>query len=74
MAAMRRGDPRAALVAVRTHATETAGTGQLAEDAAAIEVEALCKLGDASVTARLAAFDKRWPSSAQRSRLTTKCP
>lgn len=74
MAALRRGDPRAALAAVRTHGTETAGSGQLAEDAAAIEIEALCKLGDASVPTKLAAFEKRWPESAQRSRLTTRCP
>jgi hypothetical protein len=73
MAAMRRGDATAALAAVRTHATETAGSGQLAEDAAAIEIEAACRLHDATVGAKLAAFDARWPSSAQRSRLTTTC-
>ncbi|HEY5934171.1 MAG TPA: hypothetical protein VIU61_06050 [Kofleriaceae bacterium] len=74
MAALRQGDPREALVALRTYATETAGSGQLAEDAAAIEIEALCKLADSTVPTKLAAFDKRWPDSAQRSRLTTKCP
>ncbi|MEJ7599349.1 MAG: hypothetical protein WKG01_15690 [Kofleriaceae bacterium] len=74
MASLRRGDPRDALAAVRTHATETHGSGQLAEDAAAIEIEALCKLSDASVTPKLASFESRWPHSAQRSRLTTSCP
>ena len=74
MAALRRNDPRAALAAVHTHVTETAGAGQLAEDAAAIEIEALCKLHDASVGSKLAAFDARWPQSAQRSRLTSHCP
>jgi len=73
MAAMKRGDAAAALAAVRTHALETAGTGQLAEDATAIEVEALCRLHDPTVGEKLAAFDERWPDSAQRSRLTTSC-
>ena len=73
MAALRR-DARAALVALRTYETETAGAGQLAEDAAAIEIEALCKLSDPAVPTKLATFDKRWPESAQRSRLTTRCP
>ncbi|MEO8703371.1 MAG: hypothetical protein ABI867_25210 [Kofleriaceae bacterium] len=74
MAALRQGNATAALAAVTTHATETAGAGQLAEDAAAIEIEALCKLHDARVTPKLAAFDARWPNSAQRSRLATSCP
>ncbi len=73
MAAMRAGDPAKALTAVRVHSAETGGAGQLAEDAAAIEVEALCRLHDESVAAKLAAFDARWPDSAQRSRLSTSC-
>lgn len=68
-AALRRGDAAAAITAVRLHATETADHGQLAEDAAAIEIEALCTLHDPSTTRRLTAFDARWPVSAQRSRL-----
>jgi type IV secretory pathway VirB10-like protein len=74
MAALRRRDAQAALAAVRLHGSETAGTGQLAEDAAAIEIEALCLLHDPHAGAKLAAFDARWPDSAQRSRLTTRCP
>jgi hypothetical protein len=74
MAALRRGEPAAALGAVRVHAAETAGAGQLAEDAAAIEIEALCRLHDPAAGAKLAAFDARWPQSAQRSRLTARCP
>jgi len=74
MAALRGGNPSAALAAVRVHLAETGGAGQLAEDAAAIEIEALCRLHDPHVGAKLAAFDARWPASAQRSRLTTKCP
>ena len=73
MAAMRSGNSAAALAAVRTHATETAGAGQLAEDAAAIEIEALCRLHDSTVDTKLEAFDKRWPESAQRARITASC-
>ncbi len=72
MAALRRGDPRGALAAVRMHAAETAGGGQLAEDAAAIEIEALCA-ARLPVTAKVATFDARWPRSSQRHRLTTAC-
>jgi hypothetical protein len=74
MAALRRGEPKAALAAVRVHRAETAGAGQLAEDAAAIEIEALCRLHDPGTGAKLAAFDAKWPESAQRSRLTARCP
>lgn len=74
MAALRRGAPADALDAVRVHAAETAGAGQLAEDAAAIEIEALCRLHEPTVAAKLAAFDAKWPESAQRSRLTARCP
>ena len=74
MAALKAGDARAALVHVHTHGKETRGAGQLAEDAAAIEIEALCRLHDATVSAKLDAFDARFPRSAQRSRLTTECP
>ncbi len=73
MGALRRGDATAALASIHTHAVETHGGGQLAEDAAAIEVEALCRLHDPSVGAHLDAFDAKYPRSAQRSRLTTVC-
>ena len=74
MVALKTNDAREALAQVRTHARETRGAGQLAEDAAAIEIEALCRLHDTSVSAKLDAFDARFPRSAQRSRLTTECP
>jgi len=74
MAALRRGDTTAALAAIRKHRSETLGAGQLAEDAAAIEIEALCRRHDPSVVAKLDAFDARFPRSAQRSRLSTTCP
>jgi type IV secretory pathway VirB10-like protein len=74
MAALRGGDPAEALRTVRRHAAETAGHGQLAEDAAAIEIEALCQLHDPSTNRQLEVFDARFPRSAQRSRLTSQCP
>jgi hypothetical protein len=73
MASLRAGNPTAAIQSVRLHRAETSGHGQLAEDAAAIEIEALCKLHDRKVVAKLEAFDARWPDSAQRSRLSTNC-
>jgi hypothetical protein len=74
MAALRGGDAAGALKAVQRHADETAGRGQLAEDAAAIEIEALCHLHDPTTNAKLEAFDARFPRSAQRSRLSNRCP
>ncbi|HEY0194594.1 MAG TPA: hypothetical protein VGC42_25955 [Kofleriaceae bacterium] len=74
MAMLRAQRPGDALRAVHRHALETAGQGQLAEDAAAIEIEALCQLHDASTPDQLAAFDARFPHSAQRSRLSSRCP
>lgn len=73
MAALRDGNPTSAIQSVRLHRAETADRGQLAEDAAAIEIEALCKLHDRKVVVKLEAFDARWPESAQRSRLSTNC-
>ena len=74
MAAIKSHDARGALLAIRIYDGEAAGRGQLAEDAAAIEVEALCQLRDPSTAGKLAAFDARFPNSAQRSRLTNHCP
>lgn len=72
MRLVRRGVPEAALDVVATYEREARGRGQMAEDAAAIALEAHCSLGR-DVTARLAAFDRRWPSSAQRSRIHDAC-
>src|SRR5205085_10573715 len=74
MDALKRGDATSALMSVRQHREETHNRGQLAEDADALEIEALCRLHDHRVAAKLEAFDARWPESAQRSRLTTPCP
>ncbi len=73
MTALRADDAAAALRSLRLHAAETRGAGQLAEDAAAIEVEALCRLHDPDVATKLAAFDARFPRSAQRSRVIIAC-
>ena len=73
MASLKLGHPSDALVTIKTFVAETAGSGQLAEDAAAIEIEARCQLHQ-PVAAELDTFDRRWPSSAQRARLTAACP
>jgi hypothetical protein len=73
MKALATNDPNRALATIKLHVAETRGKGQLAEDAAAIEIEALCRLHSPTVTAKLDAFDARFPRSAQRSRLSTHC-
>jgi len=73
MLELRRGHYAAALATLDTYTTETAGRGQLAEDASAIEIEALCRSHSSTAAARLDAFDRRWPTSAQRTRLTEAC-
>ena len=72
MTALRGGHADAALAAIATYHHETADRGQLLEDATAIDIEASCTL-HLDVADKLAAFDQTWPSSAQRSRLTTAC-
>jgi hypothetical protein len=72
MAALRAGHADDALAAIAIYHRETADRGQLTEDATAIDIEASCTL-HLDVSAKLAAFDHLWPSSAQRSRLTTAC-
>jgi hypothetical protein len=74
MTALRRDDASSALVAIGIYMVETRGAGQLAEDAAAYEIQALCRLGDPRVDQKLAAFDRRFPLSANRSRLDALCP
>lgn len=75
MKALAGNDPARALATIKLHVAETRGRGQLAEDAAAIEIEALCRLHTSTptITAKLEAFDARFPRSAQRSRLSTHC-
>jgi hypothetical protein len=73
MAALRRSDAAAALRAMQEYAAEAGDAGQLRQDAAAIEIEALCKLGDPGARDKRAAFDARFPHSAQRARLEAAC-
>jgi len=73
LAAMSHGHPADALVAIERYTAETAGRGQLAEDAAMIEIEARCRLRDPRAAEVLAAFEARWPQSAERARLVAAC-
>lgn len=73
MAALRRDDARAALAAADDHVARFGTRGQLAEEASAIRVESLCRLGDARWATALDAFDAKFPRSAQRPRLTAAC-
>jgi hypothetical protein len=72
MVSLRKNVPHAALEAIKAYKRETGGRGQMAEDAAAIEIEARC-LQDMDVEALLARFDTQWPESAQRERIQTTC-
>jgi hypothetical protein len=69
MTALRGHDPVAALAAMRTFERETLGHAQMAEEAAAITIEAHCDLGE-DVADRIAAFELAYPESAERSRIT----
>jgi hypothetical protein len=72
MVSLRKHVPHAALEAIKAYNRETGGRGQMAEDAAAIEIEARC-LQDQDVTTLLDRFDHKWPESAQRERIQTTC-
>jgi len=72
MAALRKNDSAAALAAMKTFDRETLGQAQMAEEAAAITIEARCGLGE-DVTAGIDAFERTWPESAERSRITEAC-
>ena len=72
MIALRRGAAVIALDAIAVYDRETRGRGQMAEDAAAIAIEAHCALGD-DVRGKLEAFEHAYPSSAQRARITETC-
>ena len=62
-----------AIAAIGRYRDATAGHGQLAEDADAIEVEALCRLDDARSGAAFAAFTSHWPHAHEVARLTAVC-
>lgn len=71
--AMRRADASTALETLRVYERETAGLGQLAQDAAALGVEIVCAGGDQRARDELARFEQRWPRSAHLRRLTAVC-
>lgn len=73
MAALRAGDLQAALAATDRHSATFGERGQLAEEAAALRVEALCRLGDDRADAGWDAFLVRWPTSAQQPRIAAAC-
>lgn len=73
MASLRADDPANALATLVVYERETAGHGQLAEDAAALEIEARCRSSEAPFADQLKAFDERWPRSVQRARIVTAC-
>jgi hypothetical protein len=72
MSALRRNEPATALASMKTFDRETLGRAQMAEEAAAITIEARCGLGE-DVAARIEAFDRAWPTSAERARITDAC-
>jgi hypothetical protein len=72
MVSLRKKAPLAAIEAIRVFERETFGHGQMAEEAAAIEIEARCVLRE-DITAALVRFDREWPESAQRDRIQTAC-
>jgi hypothetical protein len=62
-----------AIAAIGRYRDATIGRGQLAEDADAIEVEALCRLDDSRSGAAFAAFTSHWPHAHEVARLTAVC-
>ena len=72
MTSLRLHDPAAALTAIATFERETLGQAQMAEEAAAISIEAHCAQHD-DVIERIDAFDRTWPNSAERARITAAC-
>ena len=72
-AALASGDTLRAITTIHLYVTETAGRGQLAEEAAAIEVEAMCTADMPAAPKKLAAFRAAFPRSTQAARLITAC-
>ena len=58
---------------LRLYDQETAGHGQMIEDRAELEVELQCKLGDASSSATLEKFLRRFPNTSYRRKLASVC-
>ncbi|MBL9100369.1 MAG: hypothetical protein JNL82_05400 [Myxococcales bacterium] len=73
-AALRRGDPDAALAAIAEHRRDFKA-GALIQERDAHEVEAVCAAGRGDEARALAdAFVRRWPESTHRARVAAACP
>lgn len=70
--ALRQNDVTGALEILTVYDREAAGHGQLAEDAAAVQIEARCR-DHQVISDQLAAFDQHFPHSVQRARITASC-
>jgi hypothetical protein len=67
------GHPALALAELATYSRETEGHGQLAEEAGATEVEALCTIHDPRARERFTWFATTWPASPEHDRLVALC-
>ncbi|MEO8550794.1 MAG: hypothetical protein ABI678_12500, partial [Kofleriaceae bacterium] len=72
IAALRESDLPSALEILAVYDREAAGHGQLAEDAAALTIEARCRSHE-PISDQLASFDQHFPHSVQRARITASC-
>ena len=72
IASLKGNAPAAALSTLAIYARESQHHGQLAEDAAALEIDACCRAHE-PVEAQVVEFVARWPSSVQRARLPSAC-
>jgi hypothetical protein len=72
-AELRAGHADAALTNLATYDREVGDRGQLAEEAAATEVEARCALHDVDAREHWTHFIAAWPSSPERARLARAC-
>ena len=70
--ALRESDLPGALEILTVYEREAAGRGQLAEDAAALTIEARCR-SHQPISAQLASFDQHFPHSVQRAHITASC-
>jgi hypothetical protein len=67
------GDLERALASLRSYDREIGAQGNMAEDAAALEIEIACRRHEPTRRQALEQFDQRWPSSAYRVRLANAC-
>jgi hypothetical protein len=72
IASLHENDLPGALEILAVYDREAAGHGQLAEDAAALTIEARCR-SHQPISAQLTSFDQHFPHSVQRARITASC-